>query len=235
MKTGTQVAYERSCSCAAPATDQSRRTNEGVALLISNAMALVPPRNSTRPRFTLASGLLCVVVAALTACSPGGATTAQDGTPPPKAAQSPVTTKADTSLCNLISTQEFYSVVKAPVGSLHADIGTVSGFQEVNCTYKPPSLPGAGGAITYLFTNDGAAYFAKVQLGDQSVYNSETVVSGIGDAAFWGTQQGAPDAFELNMRKGNVVINILMDGSASDGSAYLSGAEQIAQEIAAHL
>ncbi len=155
--------------------------------------------------------------------------------PPTNAAQTPATTKADTSLCNLISSQKFYSIVKGPVGSLHADLGTVSGFQEVNCTYKPASLPGAGGAITYLFTNDGAAYFAKVQQGDQSVYNSETALSGVGDAAFWGTQQGSPDAFELNMRKGNVVVNILMDGSAPDGSVYLSGATQIAQEIATHL
>ncbi len=37
------------------------------------------------------------------------------------------------------------------------------------------------------------------------------------------------------MRKGNVIVNVLMDGSANDGSVYLSGAEQIANELASHL
>lgn len=204
-------------------------------MLILHATApMIPPRSTPR-RFTLASVLLLVVLAALTACSPGGSTTAETGTPPGNATLSPTAPKADTSLCNLIPAQEFFAVINGPVGSVHSTLGTVSGFQEVNCTYKPPSQPGAGGAITYLFTNGGAAYFTKVQQGDQSVYNSETAVNGLGDAAFWGTQIGSPDAFELNMRKGNVVVNILMDGSAPDGSAYLSGAEQIAKEIVAHL
>lgn len=189
----------------------------------------------TLRRFALATGLLCVVLAALTACSTGGSTSAGSGTAPGNTTQSPTLPKADTSLCNLISAQEFSAVIKGPIGSVHGTLGTVSGFQEVNCTYKSPTQGGPGGAITYLFTNDGAAYFAKVQQGDQSVYNNETVVNGLGDAAFWGTQTGSPDAFEITIRKGNVVVNILMDGSAPDGSVYLSGAEQIAKEIIAHI
>jgi hypothetical protein len=184
-------------------------------------------------RLALAPVLLCVALVALTACAPGastaGAGTSLGNVTPPTAP------KADTSLCNLISPQEFFAVVKGPVGSVQAALGTASGFQEVNCTYKPPTQPGAGGALTYLFTNDGAAYFAKVQQGDQGVYNSETVVNDLGDAAFWGTQTGSPDAFELNMRKGNVVVNILMDGSAPDGSVYLAGATQLAKEVSAHI
>ena len=209
--------------------------NEGIAMLILHTGASMVPPKSVLRRFALATVLLCVVLAALAACSLGGSTTAGSGTSPGNATQSPTLPKADTSHCNLISAQEFFAVIKGPIGSVHGTLGTVSGFQEVNCTYKPPTQPGAGGAITYLFTNDGAAYFAKVQQGDQSVYDSETVVNGLGDAAFWGTQTDSPDAFELNMRKGNVVVNILMDGSAPDGSVYLSGAEQIAKEIIAHI
>lgn len=203
-------------------------------LILHTTASMALPKPTLR-RFALSTVLLGIVLAALTACSPGGSTAAGSGTSPGNATQSPTSPKADTSLCNLISAQEFFAVIKGPVGSVHGTLGTMSGYQEVNCTYKPPTQPGAGGAITYLFTNDGAAYFAKVQQGDQSVYNSETAVNGLGDSAFWGTQMGSPDAFELNMRKGNVVVNILMDSSAPDGSVYLSGAEQIAREVTAHI
>jgi hypothetical protein len=208
---------------------------EGITMLIRSTPATLSLPRFTFRRLALAPVLLSVALVALSACAPGASTAAGAGTALGIATTSPATPKADTSLCNLISPQEFFAVVKGPVGSVQAALGTASGFQEVSCTYKPPTLPGAGGALTYLFTNDGAAYFAKVQQGDQSVYNSETVVTGLGDAAFWGTQTGSPDAFELNMRKGNVVVNILMDGSAPDGSVYLAGAEQIAKEVAAHI
>lgn len=65
---------------------------------------------------------------------------------------------------------------------------------------------------------------------DQSVENSNTAVNSLGDAAFWDTQTGSPDVFELNMCKGNVA-NFLLGGNAPDGSIYLSGTEQIAYAI----
>lgn len=188
---------------------------------------------TTMRRLGMPIAVCCCMVVLLTACGPSevsGATTTGTARPMPTTA-----VKADASLCTLVSAQEFFAVVKGPVGSVDSKVGTVSGYQQVSCTYKPPSATGAGGAITYLFTNDGAAYLAMLQQGDQSVYNSENTVSGVGDAGFWGTQVDSPDAFELNMRKGNVIVNILMDGSANDGSVYLAGAEQIANEVASHL
>ncbi len=202
-------------------------------LLMAPAWARMTVRQLGRP--IAVCGCMIVLLTACGASGVSGATTG-GGTPSGTARPMPTSAvQANASLCALVSAQEFFAVVKGPVGSVDSNVGTVSGYKQVNCTYKPPNSPGAGGAITYLFTNDGAAYLARLQLGDQSVYNSENTVSGVGDAAFWGTQVDSPDAFELNMRKGNVIVNILMDGSANDGSVYLSGAEQIANEIASHL
>lgn len=193
---------------------------------------------TTVRRLGLPVVMCCALLALLTACGSGGGGGAPSGSGTPSGTAHPASAnavKADASLCALVSAQQFFSVIKGPVGTIHSNVGPVSGYQQVSCTYKPPSMPGAGGAITYLFTTDGVAYFAKLQQGDQSVYNSENTIAGVGDAAFWGTQTGSPDAFELNMRKGNVIVNILMDGSANDGSVYLAGAEQIAREVASHL
>jgi len=140
----------------------------------------------------------------------------------------------DTSLCHLISAKEYFGVLKAPVGSVKGQAATIAGNRMVTCYYRPPSMPGAGGSITYIFPANAAAYYAQLLQEDKSTLNKETTLTGVGDAAYWGTQVNSDDAFELTMRKGKVIVGLLLDGKAPDGSVYLSGAVQLAKEIAAH-
>ena len=71
---------------------------------------------------------------------------------------------------------------------------------------------------------------------EQGILGSENDLSGLDAAAFWGTGAPlAPDAFQLNVRKGIVIVVIEMDGCAQDGSVYLNSAKQFAQTVLAHL
>ena len=143
-------------------------------------------------------------------------------------------TKQDTSLCRLISAKEYFGVLKAPVGSIRGRSATIAGNPTVTCYYRPPKMPGAGGSITYIFPSNAAAYYALLQQDDKNNLNKVTTLTGVGDAAYWGTQVNSDDALELTMRKGKVIVGLLFDGTADDGSVYLAGAEQVAKEIAAH-
>jgi hypothetical protein len=177
--------------------------------------------------------IVCAALAVLAACASGGS--ASVGSASPTSSASAGGAKADTSLCDIIAPKDFYAAVGGPVGKQNSTISTVAGSQVVNCAYLPAGLPGAGGLISFVFTGDGATYYTHMKLDEQGQLNSENDLSGLGDAAYWGTQSGSPDIFELKMRKGNVVVAIEMDGSAQDGSTYLDSAKQFAQTILSHL
>jgi hypothetical protein len=184
--------------------------------------------------------LLAVVVCgslALAACSITGTTSgATSGDTTPNHETSVTVAPGDTSLCDIISLSEFKQAVGGGVAKLNKSSAKgPGGVVQVNCAYLPSSLPGAGGGIIYAITSNGPTYYAHVKQEEQSLLNSATVLSGVGDAAFWGTDSTAEDILNLDMLKDNVVVGITMDGSATDGSAYLPAAEQMAKEIANRL
>ncbi len=191
-----------------------------------------PWRTSLARRPGVAVGILCASLTTLAACSSGGSTTSS--TTPSASATGGV--KADTSLCTIIAPKDFFAAIGVPGGTEQASTQTVNGDRIVNCLYKPSVSVGASSAINFVFTSDGATYYGKMKQNEQGILGSENDLSGLGDAAFWGT--GTPlasDAFQLNVRKGNVIVVIEMDGSAEDGSVYLNSAKQFAQTILAHL
>jgi hypothetical protein len=146
------------------------------------------------------------------------------------------TPKADASLCTIISLAEFSQVLGSPVTTLTSGVTHTPAAQEVvTCAYLPPSSPGYGGAIDFALSSNGPACYARDKQEEQDLLTSETDVSGIGDAAFWGTETSSPEALEFDMLKGNWVVGIVIDGSAPSGSAYLTGAEQMANELASKL
>jgi hypothetical protein len=84
-------------------------------------------------------------------------------------------------------------------------------------------------------TSNAKAYYDNVQKEEQGSLNGVHTLTGVGDAAYWGTDTTAPDILSLTMRKDNVVVGITMDGPVVDGSIFLPGAEQMAKEIASWL
>jgi hypothetical protein len=144
---------------------------------------------------------------------------------------------ADTSLCNIISVAEFSQAVGGGVTSEKTGKTTLpSGTVLVSCAYLPSRLPGSGGGIFFAVTSDGPTYYAQVKQQEiDAGLTSLNELSGVGDAAWWGTDKTAADTLNLDMLKGNVVVGISMNGTAADGSTYLPGAVQMAKEIASQL
>ncbi len=175
--------------------------------------------------------IVCAALAVLAACSSGGSTTS-GGTP---SASATASVKADASLCSIIAPSDFFAAVGGPVGKENSNVSTIRGNQVVDCAYLPSNLPGAGGSISFVFASDATTYYSQFKQEEQDLLNGETDLSGLGDAAYWGTQTNSPDAFELTVRKGNVVVNILMDGAVDDGSVYLNSAKQFASTILTHV
>ncbi len=216
------------------------RPAKGAAALYSRAI-WGGPTMIIRRTFVVLAALVCGSLT-LSACSttgttggatsggatPGGATTSHGN--------GVTVTPGDTSLCDIVSVAEFNQAVGGGVAKLNkSSVKAPNGAVQVNCAYLPASLPGSGGAIIYAITSDGPTYYAHVKLDEQDQLNSVNDVSGMGDAAFWGTDKGSTDILNLDMLKDNVVAGITMDGSAQDGSAYLPAAEQMAKEIAPRL
>jgi len=190
-------------------------------------------RVSVARRVGVAS-LVCAALAMLAACASSGS--ASSGNTPSASATPGGGAKAETSLCNIIAPADFFAAIGVSGGTEKASTQTVNGNQIVNCTYKPSVSVSSSSAINFVFTSDGAAYFAKEKQNEQGILGSENSLSGLGDDAFWGTGAPlAPDALQLNVRKGNVIVVIEMDGSAQDGSVYLNSAKQFAQTILTHL
>lgn len=183
--------------------------------------------------------LRTVIIAAmlsLAACGASGSTGGSPATVAPSHRANVTVPVGDTSLCNIIPISEFSQAVGGGVTKLNkSSVKGPAGTVQVNCSYMPPNMPGAGGAIDFAITTNGQAYYTQVQQEEQSQLNSVHTLSGVGDAAFWGTDNTSPDILNLDMVKDNVVVGITMDGSATDGSAYLPGAEQIAKEVASQL
>lgn len=145
-----------------------------------------------------------------------------------------IASSPDTTLCALIPVKEFFGAMNAPVGKLRARMTTVKGTQTVSCAFLPSGTRGAAGLISYVFPADAAAFYTRMERDAQESLNKKTDLPGIGTAAFWGTSKGAEDELELKMRKGNVVVALLLDGKVADGSVFLPAATQIAKEIASH-
>ena len=144
-------------------------------------------------------------------------------------------TPGDTSLCDIISLSEFNQAVGGGVTKLNKSSVASSGGVQVNCAYLPSGVSGGSGGIIFAVTSNGPTFYAHAKQDEQGSLNSMNDLSGVGDAAFWGTDVGSDDILNLDMLKDNVVVGITMDGSAADGSAYLPAAEQMAREIAAKL
>jgi len=175
--------------------------------------------------------IICALLATLAACSSGGGTSS-GGVSPTSVGDA----KADTSLCNIITTKEFFAAIGVSGGTEKKSTQTVNGDKIVNCLYKPSVSVRSSSAINFVFTSDGAAYFSKMKQNEQGILGNENGLSDLGDEAFWGTAAPiAADAFQLNVRKGNVIVVIEMDGTAADGGVYLSSAKQFAQTILTHL
>jgi hypothetical protein len=191
-----------------------------------------PPGSAYQgPALPQLSGLIHLAVTG----GPQGATGGVSGTTLQHFCNTPPPT-ADATLCNIISLAEFSQVLGSPVTTLVPGVGHTPAAQEVvTCAYLPPSSPGHGGAIDFALSGNGAAYYAKLKQEEQSLLSAETDVTGIGDAAFWGTESLSPEALDFDLVKGNWVVGMVIDGSAPSGSAYLAGAEQMAKEIASKL
>jgi len=145
----------------------------------------------------------------------------------------------NTGLCDIISVAEFSQAVGGGVTTVHkTSMKLPSGAVQVNCAYLPQQIPGPGGGIFFVITSntsDAKAYYDNLQKEEQCGLNGLHTLTGLGDAAYWGTDTTAPDILSLTMRKDNVVVGITMDGPVVDGSIFLPGAEQMAKEIASRL
>ena len=202
-----------------------------------------------KARRALICGTLMILVMLVTACGAGGASTGVSGgntggaspastpTASPRAKKISVNA-GDTSLCDIISASEFAQAVGVPASQLKVTANNTkspNGAILVLCGFIPNEGYQSGGAIDYAISDDGLAYYTTVNQEEQDQWTSVNTLTGVGAAAIWGTDSTADDVFNLNMLKDNVVVGITMDGSASDGSAYLPAAEQLARKIASAL
>lgn len=142
---------------------------------------------------------------------------------------------ATPALCQIVAPSEISQIVGRPVTKLVSSTAHTPLAQLTLCNYLPPSIPGYGGSIDFALSQDGASYYAIIQQEEQENLSGENAVSGVGDAAFWGTDPKTPGDLDFYFRKGNWVVSITIDGPGSDGSVYLAGAKQIAQEVLPHL
>jgi hypothetical protein len=187
-------------------------------------------------------GLLLVsLVATLFLAACGGSNAATTGTAtatsatgatdtPTAAAASTVT--ASTSLCDLMSKSAVSSVVGGTIGSVNRNKTTAAdGSTSVNCTY----LPASGGTpvdaeISYLFTSNGQAAYSANKADDSSRGETETDISGLGDAAFWAVSAAHKNVLQVSVLKGNVLLIMTLGGAGADGSTMLNGAEGLARQ-----
>jgi len=188
-------------------------------------------RRTVVARRAVGALVVCASLAALAACSQGGSTSSEGSS-----STSTGGVKEDTSLCNIVSTQDFFAAIGEPGGTLKASMQSNNGTTIVNCIYRPSATVNASSSINIEFTSDGTAAFVDVQKNEQGILGSQNPVSGLGDKAYWGTEAPlSPDYFELDVLKGNVIVFVAMDGSAADGSTYLNSAKQFAQAILPHV
>jgi hypothetical protein len=146
------------------------------------------------------------------------------------------TPKVDATICTIISPAEFSQVVGSPIAQIVGGISHTPLAQVATCNYLPPKIPGNGGAIDFALSSNGPDYYAHFKVQEEKAgMSSANDVSGIGDAAYWGTEPANPGVLDFGMVKGNWVVGIVISGSANDGSVYLAGAEQMAKEIASKL
>jgi hypothetical protein len=86
-----------------------------------------------------------------------------------------------------------------------------------------------GAEISYLFTSNGQAAFAANKADDASRGETETTLSGLGDAAFWAISPTHRNTLQLTAQKGNVLL-VMTLGGAANGSTMVNGAIGLANK-----
>ncbi len=196
-------------------------------------------------------GLLLLALAAalfLAACGGSSAVTTGTATAPaaPGATATPTTPGAtatptapaastviaSTRLCDLLAVSAVSSVVGGTLGSLQRNVTMATdGSTAVNCTYLPSGggVP-VDGEISYLFTSNGPSAYAKNTADDAARGETETAISGLGDAAFWAVSGTHKNVLQLSALTGNVLLLMTLGGAGADGSTMLNGAEGLARQ-----
>ena len=170
----------------------------------------------------------------VSACS---TTTASTLGPSPKtptvsaSATAPTTVTATTALCDLMSLSQVGGVVGGTLTLLERGATTANGNTAVNCTYLPTQGNGErlAGEISYLFSPSGPASYAANKKDDASRGETETDLSGLGDAAFWAVAAKNPNTLQLSVLKGNVLLIMTLLGANPDGSTMLNGTISLAK------
>jgi len=185
------------------------------------------------PLIALAGALLIVLVVAAcgsTTTSSGGGGGSSTATPATGATVA-ATVSANTSLCNTMSLQAVGKVVGGTIALLEKGVSTKGADTAVNCTYLPNPVSGQRivGQISYLFSPSGPAAYAANRADDTTRGETETTLSGLGDAAFWAVAAKDPGTLQLSVLKGNVLLIMTLLGTNPDGSSMLNGAISLAR------
>lgn len=191
-----------------------------------------PPRGF--PVIALAGALLIgLVVAACgsTTTSSGGGGGGSATMTATTGATVAATVTANTALCNTMTLQAVGNVVGGTVTILEKGAFTKGTETAVNCTFLPNPASGQriAGEISYLFSQNGPAAYAANRADDSSRAETETTLSGLGDAAFWAVSARNPGTLQLSVLKGNVLLIMTLLGTNPNGSSMLNGAIGLAR------
>lgn len=181
-------------------------------------------------RFVTSSqrGLLLVSLVGLLVIAACGTSTTASTTSSPSSASATTgtgatTITASTSLCKLLSLSQVGAVLGGTVTTLNSNITTSGAFKAVNCTYLGPAQR-LDAEISYEFSPNGQASYAADKKDDASRGETETNLTGLGDAAFWAVAGRLPHTLQVSVLKGNVLMLMTLGGLNPDGSTMLNGA-----------
>ncbi len=181
--------------------------------------------------------ILLAVLLSLAACGSTTAAKVSTSTPVSTVSATTATTvtgtnaKPTTALCNLMSLSQVSGVVGGTLSTLTSTITMSNGNTAVNCTYLPTQGNGAhlAGEISYLFSTNGSTSYAAAKSDQTSRGETETDLSGLGDAAFWAVAAKNVGTLQLTVLKGNVILEMTLLGANPDGSSMLNGAIALAK------
>lgn len=178
---------------------------------------------------SLAAALFMAACGGSSAATTGTATSSATGTTATPTAAAASTVTASTSLCDLMSLSAVSNVVGGTIGSLTRNVTKAAdGSTSVNCTYLPSGVP-VDAEISYFFTSNGQAAYAANKADDASRGETESAISGLGDAAFWAVSAAHKNVLQVSVLKANVLLIMTLGGAGADGSTMLNGAEGLAR------